>query len=113
MNTVALKVVPLSKKAFALYGDVIEINGAEHFGLNVYTLERYHCLAKVEVDYSEGGLSVVSIAKVKTAGSFPFTFNLVERHPKASQTFIPIFDAPGNNCNELTFENEEVKVKLQ
>ncbi|ASP49354.1 ureidoglycolate lyase [Cognaticolwellia beringensis] len=169
MNTVVLNVEPLTKKAFAPYGDVIEIDGADHFGINVDTVERYHDLAKIEIDYSEGGRPVVSLAKVKTASSFPMTFNLVERHLKGSQAFIPMFDTPvlvvvasrgesvsakdfkafitngeqgfnyhsgiwhmpimsvqsehmfvvidrsghGSNCDEFTFINEEIKVKLQ
>lgn len=168
MNTIVLNAEPLTKENFAPYGDVIEAEGSEHFAINVGTVERYHDLAKVQADYSNNGKPIVSLAKINTAGSFPFNFNLVERHPKGSQAFIPMFDAPvavvvakaggtvdvsdlkafvtngkqgfnyhagiwhmplmsdeegrmfvvvdragpGNNCDELTFENENVELRI-
>lgn len=94
MKTIILNAQPLTKDSFAPYGDVIEIEGAEHFGINLDTVERYHDLAKVQADYASGGRSVISLARVKVACSLPHVFNLIERHPKGSQAFIPMFDSP-------------------
>lgn len=94
MATVVLTAEPLTKEGFAPYGDVIEMAGSQHYSINRDTVERYHDLANIEVDYAKGGRAIVSIAKINIAGSFPFSFNLVERHPKGSQAFIPMFDAP-------------------
>lgn len=94
MNTTVLPVVPLTKEGFAPFGDVIEMEGAEHYGINLGTVERYHDLAKIQVDHLNGGRPIVSLFRINTASSFPYNFNLVERHPKGSQAFIPMFDAP-------------------
>jgi ureidoglycolate lyase len=94
MNKIVLTAQPLTKAAFAPYGDVIEINGAQHFGINLDTVERYHDLAHVEADYASGGRSVISLASVKVPCNLPHNFNLIERHPKGSQAFIPMFDSP-------------------
>lgn len=94
MQKVILNAQPLTKATFAPYGDVIEMRGAKHFGINLDTVERFHDLADVQVDYKDGGRSAISLASVKVARSIPHTFNLIERHPKGSQAFIPMFDSP-------------------
>lgn len=94
MKTIVLNAQPLTKESFAPYGDVIEINGADHFGINLDTVERYHDLAQVQADYAEGGRSVISLARVKVPCDLPHWFNLIERHPKGSQAFIPMFNTP-------------------
>lgn len=94
MKTIILNAQPLTKEAFAPYGDVIEMYGAEHFGINLDTVERFHDLANVQADYADGGRSVISLASVKVPRSVPHMFNLIERHPKGSQAFIPMFDTP-------------------
>ena len=94
MNTLVLTAKPLTKENFAAFGEVIETAGADHFGINLGNVERYHDLAKIEIDYQTGGRPIVSLFKINSASSVPFHFNLVERHPKGSQAFIPLFEAP-------------------
>lgn len=94
MNKILLKAEPLTKKAFAPFGDVIEIQGATHFPINEKTVERYHDLANVQVDSEAGGRAIISFMEITTPRTLPHSFNLVERHPKGSQAFIPMFDAP-------------------
>lgn len=94
MNRIILNAEPLTKEAFKPYGDVIEIDGAKHYSINLGTVERYHDLANVDIDYSEGGRAIISIATINNSQSLPFQLKLIERHPKASQAFIPMFDAP-------------------
>jgi ureidoglycolate lyase len=89
-----LHAVPLTKEGFAPYGDVIEMEGAKHYAINSGSVERYHDLANIHADHADGGRAIVSLAKINIAGSFPFKFNLVERHPRGSQAFIPMFEAP-------------------
>ena len=94
MKTIILNAVSLTKEAFEPYGDVIETDGAEHFSINLGTVERYHDLANIDVDYADGGRAIVSLATINNAQSLPFQLKVIERHPKASQAFIPMFDTP-------------------
>lgn len=94
MNRIILNAEPLTKEAFKPYGDVIETDGAEHFSINLGTVERYHDLADIDVDYAEGGRAIVSLATINNAKGLPFQLKVIERHPKASQAFIPMFDTP-------------------
>ncbi|MFT6269005.1 MAG: ureidoglycolate lyase [Alphaproteobacteria bacterium] len=94
MKLTKLIAQPLTKEAFAQFGDVIELDGAKHFPINEGRVERYHDLAKVEIDSQAGGRAIISFFKTNEARQFPYRFNLIERHPKGSQAFIPMFDAP-------------------
>ena len=94
MKTVILNAQPLTTKAFEPYGEVIEAEGAEHFSINLGTVERYHDLANIDIDHADGGRAIVSLAIINNAKSLPFQLKVIERHPKASQAFIPMFDAP-------------------
>ncbi len=166
MKSSKLVTKPLTKEAFAQFGDVIEIEGSQHFSINEGTVERYHDLANVDID-SEGKM-IISYFKINESKIFPHQFNLIERHPKGSQAFIPMFDSPvaivvapkgesvtsanlqafetngrqgfnfhagvwhmplisekkgrvfvvvdrsgpGNNCEELTFDNETIELTI-
>ncbi len=48
MQIETLTVEPLTKEAFAPFGDVIEVEGAQLRLINNGTTERYHDLARVE-----------------------------------------------------------------
>ena len=89
---IALEVQPLSRAAFAAFGDVIEASDAvEHFTINAGNTERYHDLADIEP--GPDGRVIVSIFRGQ-ARSLPFTVNMMERHPLASQAFIPMSGKP-------------------
>lgn len=45
----ALAIEPLTREAFAPFGDVIELEGARQFPINQGTTTRFHDLANVEV----------------------------------------------------------------
>lgn len=88
----AIVIEPLSREAFAPFGQVIESEGAEHFTINGGMTERYHDLAKVEL----GGTNarpLVSIFRGRPY-SLPLTLSVVERHPLGSQTFMPLSGRP-------------------
>jgi ureidoglycolate lyase len=74
--------------AFAAFGDVIETDGANHYPINQGTTERYHNLALVDVD-ELAGQPLISIFKGQPR-PLPIALNLMERHPIASQAFIPL-----------------------
>jgi ureidoglycolate lyase len=79
---------PLTKAAFAPFGDVIETAGARHFPINAGTCERFHDLARIDVE-AGGGRPLVSIARAQPA-RLPVPIRLVERHPLGSQIFLPL-----------------------
>ena len=94
MAKLNLKAEPLTREAFAPYGDVIETEGARHFSINAGMIERFHDLAQVDVGAEQNGRPLISIARCNRATSLPFQIKLVERHPLASQAFIPLSGPP-------------------
>ncbi len=81
---------PLTRAAFAPYGDVIETAGVTPRVINEGTTERFHALAKADVS-ADGGTAVLSIFRAKRR-VFPFTILMLERHPLGSQAFYPLSD---------------------
>nr|WP_294866042.1 ureidoglycolate lyase [uncultured Pseudogulbenkiania sp.] len=92
MKTLDLRVEPLSREAFAPFGDVIEASEAvRHFPINGGNTERYHDLASVEP--GPEGRAIVSIFRGQPR-ALPFRVEMMERHPLGSQAFIPLSDRP-------------------
>ncbi len=83
---------PLTREAFAAFGDVIETAGAHHFPINGGMCERYHDLAAVEVIGPDARV-LVSIFRGKPY-TVPLALKLVERHPLGSQAFMPLSPRP-------------------
>jgi ureidoglycolate lyase len=90
MNT--LKTEALTKFAFAPFGDVVEMDGAQHYPINQGYAERFNDLAKVDVT-TGGGATNMSIVVAKPRPQ-PITITLMERHPLGSQIFYPLQDRP-------------------
>lgn len=92
MKTLDLRVEPLSREAFAPFGDVIEASEAvRHFPINGGNTERYHDLASVEP--GPEGRAIVSIFRGQPR-ALPFRVEMMERHPLGSQAFIPLSGRP-------------------
>ena len=87
-----LRPQPLTKAAFAPFGDVIETDGAEERLINAGTTTRYHDLANVAVS-ADGGRPLISIFRGR-AFDFPVTIAMFERHPLGSQAFFPLSGRP-------------------
>ena len=84
----SVKPEPLTREAFAPFGDVIEASDAvRHFPINGGNTERYHDLAKI--DAGPDGRVIVSIFRGQPR-ALPFTVTMMERHPLASQAFVPL-----------------------
>jgi ureidoglycolate lyase len=79
---------PLTRDAFAPFGQVIEIGGAEHYPINGGACERYHDLARIEL----GGVHPRPLLSLLRSRGFslPLTLTMVERHPFGSQAFYPL-----------------------
>jgi ureidoglycolate lyase len=85
-------VEPLTRDAYAPFGQVIEKAGANHYSINSGMTERYHDLARIEL----GGVHprpLVSIARGKPY-TLPLTLKMMERHPLGSQAFYPLSTCP-------------------
>lgn len=85
---IELSPAALTKEAFAPFGDVIETDGAQHYPINQGTTERYHNLAKVDVG-DQDGQPLISIFRGQPR-PLPIALLIMERHPMASQAFIPM-----------------------
>lgn len=87
-----LAIEALTAEAFKPFGDVIEASDAvNHFTINGGNTERYHDLARLEA--GADGRIVASIFR-GLPRSLPFTVEMMERHPKGSQAFMPLSGRP-------------------
>jgi len=82
-----LTVEPLTREAFAPFGDVIQTEGARHFAINGGNTERFHDLANL--DPGADGRVIASIFRGQPR-ALPFAIEMVERHPRGSQAFYPL-----------------------
>jgi ureidoglycolate lyase len=84
-----LRVEPLDAEAFAPFGDVIAAGNARtRYPINDGTTERFHDLARIDVDRA-GGRPVLSLFRAQPR-AFPIRIAMLERHPLGSQAFVPL-----------------------
>ena len=86
----ALDIQPLTREAFAPFGDVIETEGSAHFTINAGFAERFDDLASVDVA-AEGGRPRISFFRGQPRPT-PLRLILMERHPLGTQAFLPLRD---------------------
>ncbi|MGR3497615.1 MAG: ureidoglycolate lyase [Limimaricola soesokkakensis] len=82
-----IRTEPLTREAFAPFGDVIEAAGAPDKIINAGLCGRHHDLARL--DFGSDGRAGISVFDAKPR-ALPYTLDLVERHPDGSQAFIPL-----------------------
>ena len=90
MKTIDIR--PLTREAFAPFGDVLETDGAQSFPINAGKCVRYHDLAKVETT-GKKARPMISLLRGEPY-PLPLELNMVERHPLGSQAFIPLGEHP-------------------
>ena len=90
MKTIEIR--PLTREAFAPFGQVIEQDGAPNFPINAGKCVRYHDLAKIETT-GEKARPMISLLRGEPY-PLPLELNMVERHPFGSQAFIPLSEHP-------------------
>lgn len=83
---------PLTRAAFAPFGDVIELEGARQFAINDGTTQRFHDLATVDTG-AGGGRTLVNLFRAQ-ARPLPVALSRMERHPLGSQAFMPLLARP-------------------
>jgi ureidoglycolate lyase len=88
----SLSPTALTRAAFAPFGDVIELAGAERFAINGGTTTRFHDLAHIDTA-AEGGRPLLSLFRAQPTPR-PFRVRLMERHPLGSQAFVPLLPRP-------------------
>jgi ureidoglycolate lyase len=84
----ALTIEPLTRAAFAPFGDVIELEGARQIPINLGTTVRFHDLAHIDVA-DAGGRPLVNLFRGQPR-TLPFEVTMLERHPLGSQAFVPL-----------------------
>jgi ureidoglycolate lyase len=89
MKTLTLE--PMTREAFAPFGDVIELEGARHFPINAGTTERFHDLANVDIGFDTGGRPLINVFRGQPRAQ-PVVISMMERHPLGSQAFVPLSD---------------------
>nr|WP_210347988.1 ureidoglycolate lyase [Brucella pituitosa] len=87
-----MEVEPLTKAAFAPFGDVIEVDGAERRLINNGTTERFHDLARVEATGTDARV-LINIFRGQSFAA-PVDIVMMERHPFGSQAFVPLNGRP-------------------
>lgn len=83
-----VKTEPLTREAFAPFGDVLEAEGAPDHMINAGLCGRYHDLARPEADGADGAVAL-SVGK-SDAVTLPLTLEMMERHPLGTQAFVPM-----------------------
>lgn len=89
MSGRAIRAEPLTRAAFAPFGDVIEAAGAS-YPINGGLCDRYHDQARIELAGGRAGISV----GFGRPYALPLELALVERHPLGSQAFVPMTEDP-------------------
>lgn len=87
-----LKPEPLTKAAFAPFGDVVEVEGQIPLMINKGFAQRFDNLANIEVS-AEGGSAKVSLFTAQPRPQ-PMMIDMMERHPLGSQLFYPLQNRP-------------------
>ncbi|MDV7142688.1 ureidoglycolate lyase [Tropicimonas sp. TH_r6] len=81
---------PLTAEAFAPFGDLLATSGAPDKWINEGACGRYHDRASLDFGSGRAGISLFKA----DPRSLPYRFDLVERHPDGSQTFLPMSEHP-------------------
>ena len=89
---IAISINPLTKAAFARFGEVVETEGAVQIAINQGFAQRCNGLADVDV---ANGAGMVNISLFSAnPRPLPIAIKLMERHPDGSQLFLPLQDRP-------------------
>ena len=86
----SITALPLTADRFAPFGDVLEAVAGNKKIMNEAKFERYSNLAQIEIDSDDGGRPSISIARCRSAAAMPYRVDMLERHPRGTQAFMPL-----------------------
>jgi len=92
MKTYRLNLKPLTRDAFARFGDVIHKQGHYPEEINYGQTRKYANLAGIDTN-DEDGEAAVHIYRSRPI-SLPFRIEVMEHHPLGSQAFMPLHNRP-------------------
>lgn len=81
-----IRLKALSAEAFRPFGDILDTDGTPDKLINQGLCERYHDRAKLDVADGQVGISIFNAQP----RALPLTLEMMERHPIASQAFVPM-----------------------
>jgi ureidoglycolate lyase len=90
--TRGIALVPLTRDAFAPFGEVIEAAGTASHPINGGMCDRHHAIATAQA-LGDGARTILSIGHGRPY-ALPLTLTMLERHPLSSQAWIPLHDRP-------------------
>ncbi len=82
---------PLTPAAFAPFGDVLDTAGAPDKVINAGLCGRFH--DRAALDFGADGRAGLSLFDA-TPRALPYRLDMVERHPRGSQAFVPMHAQP-------------------
>ena len=88
MTEKIIKPIPITKKDFIKFGDVISTKEIKALEINNGFAKRYDDLGKIDTSIKKGK-TIVSIFSAKKR-RFPMKIDMMEKHPLGSQAFIPM-----------------------
>ena len=89
MNNISIE--QLDASVFSIFGKIVEKkNALELRSINQGTTTRYHNISELDLE-SKNGISSISIFS-GTPRNLPIEIKIMEKHPVASQSFLPIQD---------------------
>ncbi|TCO75047.1 ureidoglycolate lyase, partial [Plasticicumulans lactativorans] len=88
-HALRLAIAPLTREAFAPFGEVFEAAAATRvFPINAGTAQRHHDLLRLDTAAGDGH-PVVSLVRAQPV-ALPLRLRLLERHPLGSQAWLPL-----------------------
>ncbi|MBE3636631.1 ureidoglycolate lyase [Mangrovicoccus algicola] len=78
---------PLSREAFAPFGEVLEAAGDPDRLINQGLCGRFH--DRAGLDFGPGGRAGISLFRAEPR-ALPYRLEMLERHPEGSQAFLPM-----------------------
>jgi ureidoglycolate lyase len=85
-----IRTEPLTPSAFAPFGDVLDTSGPPDRLINAGLCGRWHDRARLDVTDGRAGISLFR-SETRT---LPYRLDLLERHPRGSQAFLPMSPDP-------------------
>ncbi|PLW78809.1 ureidoglycolate lyase [Cohaesibacter celericrescens] len=91
MSSMEILIQPLTKLAFAPFGEVLETSGTPTMMINQGLCGRYHDLAAVDIGEADADQGKVGISLFDAQPRrLPYQLDMMERHPLGSQAFLPM-----------------------